>query len=126
MAYQAVPLGRASASGIFFLMASTWMLLLSIFHAFPAMDIAVSSFFFRGPLCGGNAGCGGFVFSRYESVILLRWVLYVLPYLAAAAVISVIGDLSLLPILAIFTIVSLIAVRSLQSNFQAGTEKDFR
>ncbi|MFA1623857.1 phosphatase PAP2 family protein [Rhizobium mongolense] len=91
MGYQAVPLGRASASGIFFLMASTWMLLLSIFHAFPAMDIAVSSFFFRGPLCGGNAGCGGFVFSRYESVILLRWVLYVLPYLAAAAVISVIA-----------------------------------
>ncbi|MFA1676740.1 COG4280 domain-containing protein [Rhizobium mongolense] len=36
------------------------------------------------------------------------------------------GDLSLLPILAIFTIVSLIAVRSLQSIFQVGTEKDFR
>lgn len=87
MTYQAVPFGRASASGTFFLIASTWLLLLSMFYAFPAMDIAISSFFFRGALCGGGAGCGSFAFGRYESIKLLRWALYVLPYIAAVAIV---------------------------------------
>ncbi|MBB4232407.1 phosphatase PAP2 family protein [Rhizobium mongolense] len=96
MAYQAVPLGRAGASWTFFLLAATWLLLLSIFHAFPAMDIAVSSFFFRGALCGGGAGCGSFAFGRYESIKLLRWALYVLPYIAAVAIVIAVtaGSLS--------------------------------
>ena len=85
----AVPRTRGY-SGTFLALGASWLLLLSIFHVWPVIDIRISEMFFSGPLCQPKTviPCGYFTFSTEPLVKTTRWVLYALPYAAAGIVIG--------------------------------------
>jgi len=73
----------------FLILTAFWFLLLAIFHAWPTIDVRISQMFFSGPLCGDPyAGdqCGNFPLSKVSPIATLRWILYAMPYVAAAIV----------------------------------------
>lgn len=74
----------------FLVLTAFWFLLLAIFHAWPMIDVRISQSFFSSALCMDRATvpqCGHFTLSKVAWITTLRWLLYALPYLAAAAVV---------------------------------------
>lgn len=83
----------------FFALIVTWLTLLATFYFHPTIDISVSSAFFSGPLCAGalsGVGCGYFPLRRIELLKDIRWMLYLLPYVAAVLIVvmALIGAIS--------------------------------
>lgn len=75
----------------FFILTSLWALLLSIFHAWPMIDVRISAYFFSGSLCLGTAAakpCGYFALNQVPSITALRWFFYALPFVAAAIIVG--------------------------------------
>ncbi len=75
----------------FFILAALWGLLLSIFHAWPMIDVRLSEYFFSGPLCLGSPttiSCGSFHLGMDRPIIALRWFLYALPYVAVCLIVA--------------------------------------
>ncbi len=72
------------------LLVVCWLAILGLFHLMPHIDIALSAYFFKGPLCVGNAsasGCGSFIYADEDEIRALRRLLYILPYCGAVAVV---------------------------------------
>lgn len=75
---------------MFFALIVAWFTLLATFYTHPTIDISVSSAFFRGPLCAGalsGVECGYFPLRRMEVFKGIRWMLYLLPYVAAMLIV---------------------------------------
>jgi membrane-associated phospholipid phosphatase len=90
MTFHAIARQRAFA-GTFLTLGAAWLFLLSMFHALPSIDIAVSEFFFSGTACETSLApvpCGHFSLSTDGQIKALRWGLYALPYMGAAIVVS--------------------------------------
>ncbi len=80
---------RRTYADAFLVLTAFWFLLLSIFHAWPMIDIRISEMFFSGPLCldpSSLNACGSFPLGEDRLITTLRWILYTLPYAAAAMV----------------------------------------
>lgn len=71
-------------------MAGLWIALLAIFNRNPSIDLWTSSHFFTPTECRPDAlkaACGYFHFGRMDWVLVLRAVLYDLPFLAAGLIV---------------------------------------
>jgi membrane-associated phospholipid phosphatase len=86
-------LQQVGVAKIFLLLFTLWWTLLAIFHAFPVIDILGTSLFFQISPCvePGRVAltCGTFIYQNIGYVTKARWVLYGLPYLAAAILVGV-------------------------------------
>lgn len=81
------------ARGWFLILATIWLCLLAVFHAFPQIDIAVSDLFFvQSPCVPGELPgrvCGEFARSADFALQILRRVLFYLPVAFAIVLIVV-------------------------------------